>query len=398
MRTPLVLLNLWHQPVRTVVAILGVAFAVLLIFMQLGFLGAAELSATRLYGALDFDLLVRSRDYRCLTSPRSFPRYRLQQVLGHAEVVRATPVYIDWQLWRNPDPEGIKYEGDEKGRPYRRAILVLAFNINDPVFRRSLAHGQPPDSENLRKLSMPNTVFVDTYTRKYFGKHIQQGTKTELNGVGVTVEGKFTIGAGLGADGLVVMSDQTHARLAGVEAQERPMLGLIKLKEEGRATAIREELRRSLYSGGEEVEILTRAEVENKEWNYWLERTPVVIIFTMGTLVACLVGVIFVYQVIATDIADHSAEYATLRAIGYSSRYLSGVVLRQAAVLAMLGYVPAWLAAIVLYDLGRRYEQILLFLSWKRAAVVLLVSITMCSVSGLLAIHKVKAADPADQF
>jgi putative ABC transport system permease protein len=129
-----------------------------------------------------------------------------------------------------------------------------------------------------------------------------------------------------------------------------------------------------------------------------LKRTPVGVIFKIGVAVACLVGIVFVYQVITTDITDHSAEYATLKAMGYSSMYLSGVVLRQAVAFAVLGYVPGLLASLLLYWLGRHYEQILLFATWERAAGVLLLSIAMCTLSGLLAIYKVKAADPAELF
>ncbi|HEY7330119.1 MAG TPA: FtsX-like permease family protein [Gemmataceae bacterium] len=396
MKTPLVLLNFLHQPVRTTVAILGVAFAILLVFMQLGFYGTAELSATTVYDALDFDLLVRSRDYVCVTDARSFPRYRLQQALGHADVSSASPVYLGWQLWR--DPQGIKYYGDTEKRNYRRAILVFGFNLKEHIFNATTTHGEPPTPDSLSKLSIPNSVLVDTYTRRYFGKH-DVGTQTELNGVAITVEGAFTIGPGLGADGLLVMSDRTYARLAGASALERPSLGLIKLKSgAGDRAAVREELKNYLYSASGEVDILTRDEVEQKERDYWLKRTPVGVIFKMGVAVACLVGIVFVYQVITTDITDHSAEYATLKAMGYSSLYLSGVVLRQAVAFAVLGYVPGLLASLLLYWLGRRYEQILLFATWERAAGVLILSIAMCSLSGLLAIYKVKAADPAELF
>lgn len=396
MKTPLVTLNLLHQQMRTSVAVLGVAFAILLIFMQLGFYGTAELSATTVYDALDFDLLVRSRDYLCLTSTRAFPRYRLQDALAHPAVASAAPVYIDWQLWRLA--KGEEYYGDTEKRHYRRALLVLAFNLNDHIFNPLPPHDRTPIPESLRKLADPNTVLVDTYTRKYFGRH-DTGTQTELNNVAITVVGEFTIGPGLGADGLVVTSDRTYARLAGPAAGEQPALGLIKLKPgAGDPAAVKEQLQNYLYSARGEVEILTRKEVMEKERDYWLNRTAVGVIFKMGVVVAFLVGFIFVYQVIATDITDHSAEYATLKAMGYSSLYLSGVVLRQAAAFAVLGYVPGLLAALLLYWLGRRYEQILLFPTWERAGGVLLLSLAMCSLSGLLAIHKVKAAEPADLF
>jgi putative ABC transport system permease protein len=129
-----------------------------------------------------------------------------------------------------------------------------------------------------------------------------------------------------------------------------------------------------------------------------MQRTSVGIIFQMGVFVALIVGVLFVYQVIATDISDHFAEYATLKAIGYSSRYLSGVVLRQALVLAVLGYIPALFAALGLYSLGREQAQIPLSMTWLRAASVLLLAFAMCAMSGLLALRKVRTADPAELF
>jgi putative ABC transport system permease protein len=375
--------------VRTSMAILGVSFAILLVFMQLGFYGTAELSATSVYDALDFDLLVRSRDYLCLTSARTFPRYRLQDALGHPAVAGTAPVYIDWQLWRNPTTEP----------HYRRAILVLAFNLHDSIFNRSPPHGQAPTRDSLDRLAEPNTVLVDTYTRKYFGKH-DTGTQTELNNLAITVVGTFTIGPGLGADGLVVTSDQTYARLAGAADVEQPALGLIKLKPAaGDHAAVKMQLVKDLYPHNGDVEVLTREEVEKREQDYWLKRTPVGVIFFMGVVVACGVGVIFVYQVIATDITDHSAEYATLKAMGYSRLYLAGVVLRQALAYAVLGYIPGWLVAWLLYWLGRHYQKILLFPSWAMAAWVLLISVSVCSLSGLLAIFlKVEAVDPADLF
>lgn len=390
MKTPLVLLNLLHQPLRTLVAILGVAFAVLLVFMQLGFYGSAEAAATTLYDALDFDLVLVSTNYLNSTRPHSFPLERVYQALEHADVASAAPVYIDWQTWRILGRDS-----------HRRAILVIAFNLDDPVFRRDRVFRTEPAGECLRRLHTPDTVLMDTSTRNYFGAR-QVGIETELNQSTITVVGQFTIGTGYGADGMVLTSDRTYARLTGSRALDLPALGVIKLKPEarGRAAAVKEFLCSRLYPTypRDEVAVFTRAEVEGHEQEYWVRRTSVGIIFQMGVIVACIVGVIFVYQVIATDIADHFAEYATLKAIGYGSAYLAGVVLRQALTLAVLGYIPAFAAALGLYALGRNHAELLLSMTWTRAIGVLLLSMAMCSLSGLLAMRKVRAADPADLF
>lgn len=389
MKTPLVLLNLLHQPVRTLVAILGVAFAVLLVFMQLGFYGSAETAANTLYRALDFDLVLISNNYLNTTRPRSFPLPRIYQALQHQDVDAIAPLYIDWQTWRIQDRSH-----------QRRAILVVAFHLDDPVFLARVFSREPAE-QCLNRLRAPDTVLVDTSTRDYFGPR-GIGQETELNQTRIQVVGEFTIGTGYGADGMILTSDRTYERLTGPRALTQPALGLIRLKPaaRGRAAAIKTELTRTLYSmePRDEVRVLTRAEIEAHERYYWMHRTSVGIIFQMGVFVALIVGVIFVYQVIATDISDHFAEYATLRAIGYSPGYLSSVVLRQAVFLAVLGYVPAFIAALGLYALGRQQAQLLLSMTPPRAGGVLLLAIAMCSLSGLLAMRKVKAADPADLF
>lgn len=390
MKTPLVLLNLLHQPVRTSVAILGVAFAVLLVFMQLGFYGSAESAAITLYDALDFDLILISNNYLNSTRPHSFPIERVYQALQHADVASAAPVYIDWQTWRILGRDS-----------HRRAILVVAFNLDDDVFRRERVFLNEPADECLRRLATPDTILMDTSTRNYFGSR-QVGVETELNQTTIEVVGRFTIGTGYGADGMVLTSDRTYARLTGSRALELPALGLIKLKPEarGRAESVKDYLSRSLYPTypRDEVAVFTRGEIQGREQEYWVDRTSVGIIFQMGVVVACIVGVIFVYQVMATDIADHFAEYATLKAIGYGPGYLTWVVLRQALTLAVLGYVPAFAAALGLYALGRDHAELLLSMTWTRAVGVLLLSMAMCSLSGLLALRKVKAADPAELF
>ncbi|HWG45751.1 MAG TPA: ABC transporter permease DevC [Gemmataceae bacterium] len=390
MKTPLVLLNLLHQPLRTLVALLGVAFAILLVFMQLGFYGSAETASTTIYNALDFDLVLLSSNYLNTTRPRSFPRNRVYQALQHTDVASVSPVYIDWQTWR------IRNRSRQ-----RRAILVIAFNLDEPVWLRERVFLTQPAGECLRRLHTPDTVLMDTSTRDYFGPR-QPGIETELNQTTVEVVGQFTIGTGYGTDGMILTSDRTYARLTSPQALDQPALGLIKLKPEARnrAASVKKDLARTLYTTHprDEVHIFTRDEIEQRDRDYWMHRTSVGVIFQMGVFVACIVGVIFVYQVIATDITDHFAQYATLKAIGYSPWYLSGVVLRQALALSILGYVPALLVALVLYELGREKANLLLSMTWERAVGVLVLSIAMCSLSGLLALRKVKAADPAELF
>jgi putative ABC transport system permease protein len=237
-----------------------------------------------------------------------------------------------------------------------------------------------------------------------------------LNRAQIRVVGEFFIAPGYGADGMVLMSDDTFGRLTVTRTLDRPAMGLLKLKPGcGKKPAqVKNDLlhnvlqaapydkrtasRREHSQTGDEVQIFTRDEIRDIERHYWLYRTSVGIIFFVGVVVALFVGVIFVYQVIATDISDHVAEYATLRAIGYGPGYLSGVVLKQALALAVLGYLPALGVAFLLYAWGRDAANLLLSMTLGRAAFVLVLSIAMCSLSGLMALRKVKKADPAEMF
>ena len=98
------------------------------------------------------------------------------------------------------------------------------------------------------------------------------------------------------------------------------------------------------------------------------------------------------------DVSDHLPEYATLKAIGYSNRYLSGVVIQQAIILAALGYIPGFFLSIWLYRMAGEATQLPLYMTTGRAIVVLFATIGMCSVSALMALRKVRAADPAKVF
>lgn len=428
MKTPLVLHNLLHQPVRTLVAILGVAFAILLVFMQLGFYGSGEMMATTLYDALDFDLVLVSSNYFNSTRPGSFPLLRIVQTLDHPDIAAAEPLYIEWMNWRikdntKPSPfdrmlhSVLGGDQDATKDGLRRAILALACNLDKPVLRcnREVFPNDSPE-QAVKALRTPNTVLMDTGTRNYF-KERGPGTVTEMNRTEIRVVGEFFINPGYGADGMVLMSDDTYGRLTATRTLDRPALGLIKLKPGSSKSPaeVAKELRRTILqarppnerrslSHGEhagardEVEVFTRQEIRAQERDYWLYRTNVGIIFFVGVVVALFVGVIFVYQVIATDISDHVAEYATLRAIGYGPGYLSRVVLKQALVLAVLGYLPALGVAFVLYAWGRNAANLLLSMTLGRAAFVLVLSVAMCSVSGLMALRKVKKADPAEMF
>lgn len=391
MKTPLAWLNLRHDFARTLVAISGVAFAALLIFVQLGFLGACWTSATLIYDRLDFDLAIGSPEYVDLMRAGSIPRARLTQAWSLPGVKSIRPFSAAIHLWRNPEA------ADRR----RRNILVLGVDPRASIFQ----HPELND-EALARLVTPQSVLLDRRSRpEFFGTAIVQGDtndidadRTHLAMVPVQVVGRFELGTGFGADGMVIVNEATFADVIGSEWNSRVSLGLVRLAN-GRdpevAAAARDHLMRILP---EDVYVWTRDKLLSSERWHWVWGTPLGKIFVFGAGLAFIIGVILVYQVMAGDISRRLAEYATLKAMGYSDGYLGGVVVRQALYLGAAGFVPGFAAAAILFPIVQRLAMLPIAVSVPVTAFVFVLTLAMSATSGWLALRKLHGADPADLF
>jgi putative ABC transport system permease protein len=107
---------------------------------------------------------------------------------------------------------------------------------------------------------------------------------------------------------------------------------------------------------------------------------------------------VIVYQILYSDVSDHLPEYATLKAMGYSDRYLLGVLMQEALFLAVLGYVPGFFLALGLFQLAYVATLLPIGMKLNRAILVLILTIMMCLISGAISMRKLQSADPADIF
>jgi putative ABC transport system permease protein len=388
-------LNLLHQRIRTLISLAGVAFAVLLIFSQLGFLGAVHQTASLLFDKLDFDLLLTSREYLNLNTPEGFPRLRLSQADAVAGVESVRPFSVCLGLWRGPRPHSSPHFD-----PRRWNIMILGVRPDDLhlVFRNS-GQGIFRDREELEAfetaLARPNAVLIDRRSWPDYGlaEDLQPGAAAELNEQQLELAGKFEIGTGFGYNGLLLTSEATMGRVGGIIPRQ-VTFGLVKL----RPGVDRREVKERLNEFLPDARAYTRDEINAKEAEYWVQETAVGRFFTLGVAVALVVGVIFVYQMMAADIRNHLAEYATVKAMGYRNGYLFRVILWQAGLLAVAGFFPGLLASLGIYEWTRQAARIPIDMTTSRAAFVLLLTVAMCLCSGLLAISKLRSADPADLF
>jgi putative ABC transport system permease protein len=111
-----------------------------------------------------------------------------------------------------------------------------------------------------------------------------------------------------------------------------------------------------------------------------------------------VVGTVIVYQILYSEVSDHLAEYATLKAMGYTQTYLLIVVFQEALILATIGYIPGFTFGMILYTMARNATLLPILMTTSRALMVLTLTILMCFISGGIAVRKLRSADPADIF
>jgi putative ABC transport system permease protein len=376
MKTPLAWHNLLHNKVRTTVAVVGVAFPLVLVFMQLGLYEAFLAGTTRLYEALDFDLVLLSTEYVALGETRGFPRSRLAQTRAARGVQEVIPLYVGFYSWRNPDTRVL------------RKLFVIGSDPRRRVFRL------PEVTARLEALHLPRTVLIDRLTLPVFGPQ-HTGVVTEVNGHRITITGQYTLGLGFTADGGIIVSDTTFAQLSGNSLGAEVHIGLVQLAPEADTHAVGQELRRHLPN---DVEVLSRAELEALEKRYWVQSTSVGIILGSGVLVGLLIEMIILYQILSTEVINRLPEYATLKAMGYSHGSLAWIVVQYAVLLGSGGYLSGFGVACALYKAIAEAIHLPVSMDFARGVGVGMVTLMLCMGASLLALRKVRLADPAELF
>lgn len=400
-RTPISLFNLISQPTRALVSVLGVAFALLLIFMQLGFRGAVGNTATIVYGKLRGDIVVRSPDYVHLYEPRTFDKAWLNMIASHPMVESSSPFFIMLQRWQNPARNAQCANAPPDGS--FRTVGMMGIDLEHPVIQ---------NDEILSKLDLlkdPHALLIDRATRNEYGpencKRFSDAdiSKTaELGNRTTRIAGHFQLGTGLATNGAVLLSDYGYSLRSGIDPNLRVSLGLIKIKPGIESENARNEIQNWLVENdpraASAIQMLTMEDQIRWERQRWMNETPIGMIFTMGVLLSFIIGAAIVYMVLATDVASRLPEYATMKAMGYTPWNLAISVLQQAWLLALIGYVPALVGAEILYFVTTRLSDIPTFMTLQRLAGVFALSVLMCTLAGLLAIRKLWKAEPASLF
>ena len=367
---------LTHDKGRTALAVAGVFLAILLVFVQLGFFIAVPRGGMLLYDRTQFDLLAASTGYEYQVQPGEFPLSSLDKARTAPEVALAAPLYFGSAKWRS---------GEDGKAP---DIFVIGLDPQDRIFVSEDINRQ------LAALDRANTALVDRTTRSMFGP-LTTRRVVEIDDDKVTIGGNYLLGTGFMGLGVMLVSAHNFARLFPYRKLDKANLGLIQLKpgvDPDRAAA---SLRKLL---GSDVQIFTRPELEAHETAYWTTRTSVGLLFGSGLIVSFIVGVMVVYQILATQVSRQLPQFATLKAVGYGDRFLSGTVITMALLIVLAGFFPAFAAALGIYAVIRDETLLPVEMSGTRVAAVFAATLAMAAASALLSMGSLRRAEPADLF
>lgn len=362
-------------------AICGVLFACVLVFMQLGFKDSLHASAALAPVKLNGDLFLMHRQSEAMWRSVQFNRSELMRVLGHPSVADVHSLYLGLAPFKNIQTRT------------KRTLMIYGFDPDSSIFNLISV-------KNLRaELRQKDTVLFDEYSRPEFGpirQFLEAGQNvTEINDYKISIIGLFRLGVSFAADGNVITSDLNFMRIFPRRKHQGIDMGVIKLYPGASVLQTQSELKSQL---NEYVNVFTYDELQQFEKKYWTDTAPIGFIFNFGILMGWIVGLVIVYQILFTDITNHRNEFATLKAMGYEHGYFVRVVFASAFFLTILGFIPGYLLSSGLYYLAESQMFMPMPMNPGKVLTVFACILSMCFMAGLLAIRKLKDANPADMF
>ena len=366
--------NLFHDRVRLTVTLVGILFAIVLVAVQLGlYLGSSYMITAHIdhanadlwittYGAKSFE------DGGLLLTPRE-----RHQALATPGVKAVIPLIVKFAEWRKPAGGSTR-------------VVIVGTDAEDGGLEPwALVDGTWED------IKAPESVAVDRTYLKDLG----------IGGIGDTSQiatGRVRVRAL--TDGVRSFTQSPYAyttlnrarSLIGVDG-ERTTFYLVQLEPGADVNAVQQDLRGRLDG----AEVLTQEEFRNRSLKQWLFRTGAGVALIGGALLGSLVGTVIVAQTLYSSTKDHLNEFATLRALGSSSGYIQQVILMQAGLSAVMGYILGMTVALGILVLSQG-SALPLVMTPGLAFWLFTLTVGMCAISALAAIFKVMKIDPAVVF
>ena len=380
-RLPIGWLQLTHNRTRFAAALAGVAFANVLVFVQLGIMNSMGAATLRPYAFFQPDVMISAGDANSMTDGGNVARQWLLQALADPDVANGMGLFIANVPWDRGDKD----------------ISLTTFGI-DPAKPAFLS---PEIAGDLSLLQVQDAAILDRLARG-LGKdeaaaiRPQSPLAFETQSRTITAYATFAGGGGFGGDGYMLVSDQTFLSMFPARSSTAPDHILLTLRPGANPAAVIARLK-ALISD-QSLRIRIYAQAAEDDLRYQQTKRPTGIIFGFGVLIGVLVGLVIVYQVLSTDVADHLREYATFKAMGYGPRFFLGVVFEEALVLGILGFVPGLIVGTTILTVMGSITTLPLAMTPSMAASVFVGTIVFSALSGAIATRRLAAADPADLF
>ena len=381
-RLPVGWLQLRHHRMRLAAAVAGVAFANMLVFVQLGILSAMNDVVRTSYSPFRADIVISPSNANTLTDGATLARRVVYQAIAQPGVAAAAPLYVGQVAWERPNVPAT-------------SLIVYALPPESKRFAGAAI------AEQLDAVSAPMRAILDALSRDVDPAWAARASpdtplEFEVDGKAMAAIGSYSMGAGFGWDGSLVVSDLTFMRLIRQRSMGTPSHVLVDLESGMEVAPALAQLRAALSMEPVKVRSFTQAVEDNV--SFQATEVPMGSIVGAGVLLGLLVGVVIVYQVLATDVAAHLRDYATFKAIGYSHPYILGVIFEQALILAVLGFLPGLASASAIYALLAHATDLPFGMDVGRSLTVFVGTLMACMLSGALAARRLRTIDPAELF
>jgi putative ABC transport system permease protein len=365
--------NLFHDRLSLAVTLVGIVFSVVLVAVQFGLYLGSENRIAAMFDHVTADLWVVPYGTKSFDDPALLPGRERHPILSAPGVAGVQELAVGFVNWR------------KRGGGSTAALLVGSDTGAD---------GSPPwdiVEGSTAALSAPSAVAVDD---TYFGElGIERtGDQAEINNTQVTVTA-VTHGIRSFTTLPYVFTTLATARTLLDAAPDQASYMLVKVS----VGADVETVRTALAARLPDAEVLTHHEFRKRSLDYWLFETGAGAALIAGAVLGIIVGVVIVAQTLYASTKDHLNEFATLRALGASARYIHKVILMQAILSAAIGYVLGMLLSFVVIW-GSSKTTLLIVMTPRLGALLLVLTVGMCTLAAICAIFKVTRIDPAVVF
>lgn len=380
-RLPIGWLQLTHKRGRFFAALSGVAFANVLVFVQLGIMNSMGTATLRPYEFFSADIMISAPDANALAEGGNVARQWMLQAFADPDVTAGMGLFVGNVPWNRGD----------------KTIMFTTFGI-DPGQPGFLA---PAIAGDVALLRVQDVAVVDRLARGLTRDEAaairpQTPLSFETQNRTLTALDTFAGGGGFGGDGYMFVSDQTFLSLFPSRSSAAPDHILLRLRPGANVAAVVARLR-GLISD-QTLRIRSYADAAQEDLRYQQTQRPTGVIFGFGVLIGVLVGLVIVYQVLSADVADHLREYATFKAMGYGPRFFLGIVIEEALILGVLGFVPGLAVGAGILAFMGTVTALPLAMTTSMAVMVFVGTVVFSVLSGAFATRRLALADPADLF